>query len=76
VLVFNISKRAFAYEAEIDALLGESFGHVHKAEYGALSAPETMLSPLLAGFMFFLPFLRRGAGYQKIYYRCQGRTAS
>jgi trans-aconitate methyltransferase len=76
VLVFNISKRAFPYQAEIDALLGESFGDVHKAEYGALSALETVLSPLLAGIMFFLPFLRRGAGYQKIYYRCQGRTAS
>ena len=73
-LVFNISKRAFAFEAEIDALLAASFADVHKARYGALSALETILSPLLAGLMYLIPVLRRGAGYQKIYYRCRGRN--
>ena len=73
VLVFNISKRAFAFETEIDELLANSFGDVHKAKYGALSARETILSPLLAGLMYLIPVLRCGAGYQKIYYRCRDR---
>ncbi len=72
-LVFNISKRAFAFETEIDELLANSFGDVHKAKYGALSAFETILSPLLAGLMYLIPVLRCGAGYQKIYYRCRDR---
>ena len=73
VLVFNISKRAFAYEAEIDSLLAEAFADVHKAKYGALLGRETIFAPLLAGLMYILPLLRRSSGYQKIYYRCQGR---
>ncbi|HJP21510.1 MAG TPA: methyltransferase domain-containing protein [Alphaproteobacteria bacterium] len=72
-LVFNLSKRALAFEAEIDALLADNFSDVHKAKSGTLSALETMLSPLLAGVMYFFPLLRRGVGYEKIYYRCQGR---
>lgn len=74
MLVFNISKRNFAYEAEIDALLNEKFAIVDKVKYGALSAPDLgLLSPIVAFAMLLLPPLRRGRGYQKIYYRCQNR---
>lgn len=74
MLIFNISKRNFAYEDEIDSLLSRSFADVRKVKYGALSAPDLgLLSPLIAFAMLLLPPLRRGRGYQKIYYRCRNR---
>lgn len=74
LLIFNLSKRNFAYEGAIDQLLEESFGEVEKVKYGALSAPDLgLLSPLIALAMLLLPPLRRGRGYQKIYYRCRNR---
>ena len=74
MLVFNISRRNFEYENAIDDLLARSFGEVKKVKYGALSAPDLgLLSPLIAMAMLVLPPLRRGRGYQKIYYRCSNR---
>lgn len=73
VLIFNISKRAFSFEEDILALLKRSFESIKIEKYGALSAPSTVFSPLIAGLMYFLPVLRKGRGYQKIYYVCQGR---
>lgn len=74
LLIFNISKRNFAYEGEIDTMLADAFGRVDKVRYGALSAPDVgLLSPLVALAMLLLAPLRRGRGYQKIYYRCRDR---
>ena len=74
LLLFNISRRNFAYEAEIDRVLAAAFGRVDKVKYGALSAPDVgLLSPLIALAMLLVPPLRRGRGYQKIYYRCRDR---
>lgn len=73
-LIFNISKRNFAHEDEIDALLADSFRHVEKVKYGALSARD--IGPLalpVALAMLVCPPLRRGRGFQKIYYRCTDR---
>jgi hypothetical protein len=73
-LIFNISRRNFGYEKDIDRLLAEAFGRVRKIKYGALSAPDVgLLSPLIAFAMLLLPPLRKGRGYQKIYYRCTDR---
>ena len=73
VLIFNISKRAFSFEGDIFALLKRSFDTIKVRKYGALSAPSTVFSPFIAGLMYLLPVLRKGRGYQKIYYVCQGR---
>ena len=74
MLVFNIAKRAFDAEADIDSHLGNTFETVDKDPYGALSGVSLgPLSPLVAAAMDILPALRRGAGYQKIYYRCSGK---
>ncbi len=76
VLIFNISKRAFSFEGDIFALLKRSFDTIKVRKYGALSAPSTVFSPLIAGLMYLVPVLRKGRGYQKIYYVCQGRHHS
>ncbi len=73
VLIFNISKRAFSFEEDIFALLKRSFDTIKIERYGALSAPSTVFSPIIAGLMYLFPVLRKGRGYQKIYYVCQGR---
>ena len=73
VLIFNISKRAFSFEEEIFALLKRSFELIKVEKYGALSAPSTVFSPFIAGLMYFFPALRKGRGFQKFYYVCQGR---
>ncbi len=74
ILVFNIARRAFDAEEEIDRHLGETFERVDKVPYGALSGINLgPFSPLAAMAMNVVPALRRGAGYQKIYYRCNGK---
>jgi hypothetical protein len=61
------------FEGEIDALLAQQFTKVKKRPYGAFSANETYLSPLLAGLMFLLPPLRLLGGARKILYVCHDR---
>lgn len=73
VLIFNISRKAFKFEEEILMLLERSFDTIKVRKYGALSAIRTVFSPLIAGLMYIFPFLRKGLGYQKIYYVCKGR---
>lgn len=72
-LIFNFGRPSFPYEAEIDRLVGPTFASVKKRKYGALSANETILAPLLALVMFLVPALRKGRGYHKTYYVCRGR---
>jgi SAM-dependent methyltransferase len=72
-LIFNFGRLNFPYEAEIDAILAPAFASVKKRKYGAFSANQTVLAPLLALAMFVIPALRKGRGFHKIYYVCRGR---
>jgi hypothetical protein len=60
------------YEGEVDGFLQANFAAVKKRPYGAFSAQETYLSPLLAGLMYLLPPLRSLGGARKILYVCHG----
>lgn len=73
VLVFNISKMYLGYEKEIDNHLCQYFSVIKKLKYGALSGRDTCFAPLIALFMYFIPFLRYGKNYTKIYYICIDR---
>ncbi|MDP6873937.1 MAG: class I SAM-dependent methyltransferase [Alphaproteobacteria bacterium] len=73
MLIFNLGERNMPFEGEIDALLAQQFTKVKKRPYGAFSANETYLSPLLAGLMFLLPPLRLLGGARKILYVCHDR---
>lgn len=70
LLIFNLGERNMPHEGEVDALLRERFARVKKRPYGAFSANETYLSPLLAGLMYLLPPLRLLGGARKILYVC------
>ncbi len=73
VLIFNFGRPSFPYEDQVDGLLRPAFATVSKRKYGALSAKQTFLAPLLAFAMFLVPALRKGRGYHKTYYVCRGR---
>lgn len=73
VLIFNITKRNLPYEMKIDAYLNQHFTRVKKRKYGAMSRQNTILAPVIAALMYFLPFLRHRKEYTKIYYLCQDR---
>ncbi len=72
MLIFNLGERNMPFETEIDALLATRFTKVKKRAYGALSARETYLSPILAVAMYLLPPLRLIGGARKILYICHG----
>jgi len=72
-LIFNFGRPSFPFEADVDAILSPAFAHVKKRKYGALSANQTVLAPLLALAMVVIPALRKGRGFHKIYYVCRGR---
>ncbi len=73
-LIFNFGRPSFPYERQVDGLLAAAFTWVKKRKYGALSANQTVLAPLLAVAMFLIPVLRRGQGFHKTYYVCRGRV--
>ncbi len=73
LLIFNFGERNMPYEGAVDGLLRERFSTIVKRSYGAFSANDTYLSPLLAGLMYLLPPLRRLGGARKILYVCHGR---
>ena len=73
-LIFNFGRPSFPYESQIDGLLAPAFSLVKKRKYGALSASQTVLAPLLALAMFVVPALRKGRGFHKTYYVCRGRV--
>jgi SAM-dependent methyltransferase len=73
-LIFNFGRPSFPYESQIDGLLAPAFSSVKKRKYGALSASQTVLAPLLALAMFVVPALRKGRGFHKTYYVCRGRV--
>jgi trans-aconitate methyltransferase len=75
-LIFNFGRPSFPYEADTDAILASAFASVKKRKYGALSASQTVLAPLLALAMFVVPALRKGRGFHKIYYVCRGRVGA
>jgi SAM-dependent methyltransferase len=73
-LIFNFGRPSFPYESQIDGLLAPAFSSVKKRKYGALSASQTVLAPLLALAMFVVPALRKGRSFHKTYYVCRGRV--
>lgn len=72
MLIFNLGERNLSDEVEVDLLLQENFTRVKKRPYGAFTANETYLSPILAGLMYLLPPLRVLGGARKILYVCHG----
>ena len=72
MLIFNLGERNMPFEAEIDALLAARLTKVKKRSYGAHSARETYLSPILAVAMYLLPPLRLIGGARKVLYVCHG----
>ena len=54
-LIFNFGRPSFPYERQVDGLLAAAFTWVKKRKYGALSANQTVLAPLLAVAMFLIP---------------------
>ncbi|MBT3370208.1 MAG: class I SAM-dependent methyltransferase [Rhodospirillaceae bacterium] len=72
ILIFNLGERNMPFEDEIDTLLAARFTKVKKRAYGALSARETYLSPILAAAMYLLPPLRLIGGARKVLYVCHG----
>jgi SAM-dependent methyltransferase len=72
MLIFNLGERNMPFEGAVDALLAKKFQRVNKRPYGAFSANETYLSPLLAALMFLLPPLRLLGGTRKVFYVCHG----
>ena len=72
MLIFNLGERNMPYEEEVDAFLRANFTAVKKRPYGAFSAQETYLSPVLAGLMYLLPPLRLLGDARKILYVCHG----
>ena len=71
-LIFNLGKRNMPFEAAADALLAENFENVKKRPYGAFSANQTRLSPILAVLMYLLPPMRLLGGARKVFYVCHG----
>ena len=74
-LIFNFGRPSFPYERQVDGLLATAFTSVKKRKYGALSANQTVLAPLLAVAMFLIPVLRRDRVFtRRTYYVCRGRV--
>ena len=71
-LIFNLGKRNMPFEAAADALLEKNFASVKKRPYGAFSANQTYLSPILAVLMYLLPPMRLLGGARKVFYVCHG----
>ena len=71
-LIFNLGKCNMPFEAAADALLAENFASVKKRPYGAFSANQTFLSPILAVLMYLLPPMRLLGGARKVFYVCHG----